>query len=293
VSGKKIENLTEKIILHDDDRLVVADSEDLDLQGDFITKNVKISNVRQKYINLTPMPETVGGAEAGSTFSGDSLQEVLDKILYPYQYPSFSSFSINFSNTNLEVGDSTQLNPSAMWETVNNVNITPNTINIINVTDGGNILENAYNDGGEVLSLAPISRISPGSHVFRITGKNTKGLIFQRDFVINWRWRLFYGESIDSILDESLIEKLRVSVLVNSFSGDYSFNYLSNGYKYICYPESFGEATIFLDTDTGFAVPFELLPGKVSITNTPGIATDYIVYRSVNILNGILNVNVS
>jgi len=46
MAGKKIENLTEKLTLHDDDRLVVADSEDLDLQGDFISKNIKASLVK-------------------------------------------------------------------------------------------------------------------------------------------------------------------------------------------------------------------------------------------------------
>lgn len=46
------------------------------------------------YNRLTPMPITVGGATAGTTFSNRSMQQVFDTILYPF-VPATTNFNIS------------------------------------------------------------------------------------------------------------------------------------------------------------------------------------------------------
>ncbi len=42
------------------------------------------------YTNASPTPFTVGGIAAGSTFSSQTLQQMFDALLYPYQAPTTS-----------------------------------------------------------------------------------------------------------------------------------------------------------------------------------------------------------
>ena len=41
----------------------------------------------ETYTNATPMPSTVGGWNAGSTFSNKTTSQMFDGLLYPYQLP--------------------------------------------------------------------------------------------------------------------------------------------------------------------------------------------------------------
>lgn len=124
------------------------------------------------------------------------------------------------------------------------------------------------------------------------------------DFTVNWRWRMFYGTSANTTLNESEIEGLTNSQLATSRLGTYAF--AAGDYKYFAFPLAFGEALLFKDSSTQLGVAMAgiaegytsggtngLYYQLVSVTNAYGIITNYRVYRTINILGGSINIIVT
>lgn len=249
-----------------------------------------------RYSNETMMPVDVGGWPAGSTFDDKTITQMLDGLLYPYQYPSFDSFSISGQSTTIEVGDTIPINRTFVWSTLNSDNITEDSIELSH--DKGEegiviIASGLANDGIEVTSYptSPIQKLLATSATFVVTGTNSKDEEFSRTFVVNWRWRRYYGESTNAgPLSEANIEALGTWNLTSTFAMTYPF--LAGGYKYICYPTSFGTATSFKDESTNLDVPFEA-SYTVSVQNGFFQTTMYRVHRSTNILGSSINIIVS
>jgi hypothetical protein len=244
------------------------------------------------YTNAEPTPVSIGGIDAGTTFSAKTMKEMWDMLLYPYQAPAFSSFTITGQATTLEVGDTTDGSPSFAWTTTNSSNVEPNTINIVDTTAAytyctGEPNTSPFNSLGD-----GITEIVAGSHVFTISADNTEAASFSRTFTITWKWRYFYGESATTPLTEANIEGLRASALGTGFAGTYAFSADASKYKYLCYPASFGTASSFKDQSTNLDVPFET-PYTISVTNAFGCTTNYNVHRSTNQIGAAINIIVS
>lgn len=257
-----------------------------------IVDNISGGSPPQVLNTTTPTPTALGGIPAGTTFNSVPVEVVLQSLLYPYQAPTFSAFSISGQSTTLEVGATvTGANRTFTWTATNASNITANTVEIQNITGGTTSLAvGLANDGTEVLSFADVTKTTATTHVWRIRATNTQTTVFTRDFTVTWQWRRFFGESVNTTLTENQIEALRVNGLVSGFAGNYSFN--AGGYKWIAYPTVFGTATTFKDTSTNLDVPFEP-PVIVSVTNAFGVVQDYRVHRTTNALGGAITIAVS
>jgi len=243
------------------------------------------------YSNAIPTPATIGGINSGTTFTNQTMQQMWDALLYPYQSPAFTSFSLNGGNT-FEVGDTLASNRTASWTTSNPGNINPNSLIIRDVTNAVDLATGLANDGSEALVHAAITHNTPASHVFRISGVNTQSGTFTRNHSKNWYWALYYGEDANAgPLMEADIESLRVKLLTGTFARTYAFQ-AGPTYKYIAYPASFGTATNFTDTGSGFAVAMEA-PYTVTVVNSFGQTINYRVHRTTNILNSATNIAVS
>lgn len=258
--------------------------------------NIKDSEINftylDKYTNTTPMPVTVGGAEAGTTFNEQRIDQMLTAILYPYQYPAFTAFGISGQTTPIEVGNSIAANRTFTWTATNPANVATNSLVIRDVTGATNIETGVANDGSEATVYAAITKTTATTNVFSITGTNTRSQTFTRNYTVTWQWKVYYGESTTTPLVETNIEALRIGILSAEFAGTYTFNALSGGYKYLCYPSVLGTATSFKDTATQLPVPMETVY-TVSVTNTYGVTTNYNVHRSTNILNDAINIIVA
>jgi hypothetical protein len=119
------------------------------------------------YTNLTPVPVTVGGISAGSTFSNKSMQEMWDALLYPYISPSAA---LSCSPTYRELGGSNAVTLS--WYAYKNTNsivaiivdglvISPVTGNNQSGTKAANAIQNVstsfsmtVNDGTSTVSAS-------------------------------------------------------------------------------------------------------------------------------------------
>ena len=252
--------------------------------GDFFKGGSLEGSAAQFYSNSTPTPFTIGGIEAGSTFDEATMQEMWDDLLYPYLTPSFTSFRIDAQGVLLEVGQTVPGgNRTFIWQTANSVEVTPDSIEITDDTASVVLATGLADDGSELVDIgANITKTHNTFHRWKITGINTNSNQFSRTFNVVWAWKLHYGESTKPTLVEADIKGLRASKITNSVASEYPF--IDGGYKYITHETSLGTLTNFFDQGTGFSVPFQ--PHYlVTITNDYGIASDYKVYRSSNILN--------
>lgn len=245
------------------------------------------------YTNAEPTPITIGGISAGSTFTDQTMTEMWDALLYPYQSPSFGSFSISGQSSILEVGGEIPASVTFIWNTSYPSNVEANSIDIEDMTLSSVLVSGTANDGTQAVTMAgAISKTTADTHVFRIAGEDTESSAFYRTATYEWRWRFYWGNSTSSSLLEADIEALSDNDLYNSIARTYSFDAAASNYKYICYPASYGTLSSFKDTSTNLDIPFES-PDTVSVTNTNGQTTNYYVYRSTNQLGGAIDIQVS
>ena len=244
------------------------------------------------YTNPQPMPEEVGGYEPGDTFENATLEQLFNNLLYPYQYPAVSTFSISGQSTTLEVGDSVPGGTHAfIWNLTNDVNVTANSITIEDITNGI-VFGSAYaNDNNETIDIGnAVTKTTATSNTWKLSAQNTKGQTISRNFNVYWKWRTFYGTSANESLTEQEIKNLISTSLDSNFSGNKTV--AGGDYKYFAYPTSFGLKNNFQDVISGFAVAMNAAT-TVSITNDFGVTTDYYVHRTTNPIVGALTVAVS
>lgn len=267
---------------------------DISIENNYrLKKKVKIgsyggSGGGDTYTNGSPTPSSIGGISAGSTFLNQTMKQMWDALLYPYQAPAFTSFSV--PRNMYEIAETIDNPMDYSWSTSNSSNVQPNDISLY---EGSNLRGSGLaNDGFESISN-PFS-VGYGSEytlVFKIESHNSQGTLFSRTYNAYWRWRMYYGEGSSGPLVESDIKSLRASLLTNTKNRTYAMQ-AGSTYKYIAYPKIWGLANSFTDANSGFAVAMEA-PYIVNVTNDFGANTDFYVYRTTNVLNSATNIIVA
>jgi hypothetical protein len=241
------------------------------------------------YNNATPMPEDVGGYESTTTFTNQSLDDMFDGLLYPYQYPAFNTFTIQSQTIPLEVGASIAANRTFTWTTNDagdgktNANIAAGSIVIRDVTGNANIATGLdYDDTPYLSSYGAITKNTATTNQFSITGTNSKSQAFNttlKTYTVTWQWRIYYGTSASTSLDQTGIKGLLNKPLASTIFGNKSF--VAGDYKYICFPATFTPPNSFKDS-AGLLVAMTQL-ANVDVTNevigNPQ-TTAYKVYRT-------------
>lgn len=246
------------------------------------------------YTNPAATPYTVGGIIAGSTFSGKTMQEMWDLLLYPYLTPSFASFANSGLLSVYEVGQTIATgSQSFSWSFNNLPNVSANTTTIVqNISPVTTLYGPASNTSPSALTLTAVysAGTSTTTTLYTISAINTSDNSFSTTISRSWKPKIYYGTNSASVLVEADIKALISNPLSNTFAGTYSFG--ANNYKYFCYPSSFGTATVFTDTGTNFPVAMDA-PYLVSVTNTYGVTLSYRVHRTYNIMGGSINIQIS
>jgi len=238
------------------------------------------------YTNATPMPEDVGGLESGSTFDNVTSSEMWDALLYPYQYPAFTSFIMSGQTTTLECGiDILSGVKTWTWGTSNSSNVEVNSIDIDDITDATNLITGTGNDGTEDVSIggSPITKTTTATeHRWRITGENTQTQDFTRDFVVIWYSPFYYGSGAQG-LTVTQIQALTKQVVATG-TKIYTYN-PSTEVMYIAYPASYGTLSSILDPNQ-FEIIADWTLSVVDFTpNSPdyeGVTVSYNVYEYDN-----------
>jgi len=249
------------------------------------------------YTSLSPAAVTVGGLELGQEFVNVSFQDLIEQMLHPYLFPTFSSFAITGQVGLLEVGDIIPLGLKTFtWTTTNPSNINVDSVKIVDVTDAVDLAIDLTNDGNEDITFPlDIQKVVQASHVFRIEAINSRTQVFNRTLTINWNWRFYWGFYAPATIDSANVLLLQSSKLTTTRSGTIAMP--TNGgtnYIYIAYRASFGLITQIQDLTNSFNVTNDFIfQGVLSHTNSFNVTLDYNVYRSVNATGGASGFNYS
>ncbi len=242
------------------------------------------------YSNSLPMPFAVGGLIAGTVFDKMPLKEIFTKLFYGYDYPYFSDFIIGDIFIELEVGEPINAGTyPALWLIANSQLLRPNTIEIKYVNNNLVLGDNIADTGRYDINLPEIRFNVPTSIVFLISAQDTTGIIFNKTYSIPVKARIFVGESIENTMSQEVLLSLRIRELKDDINGEYVLN--EGGYKWFCYPAFMGIRDEFFDLDMQEAIAMEQQQ-TVSLVNEYGVTQDYLCYRSFNILNGDIRIEV-
>ncbi len=244
------------------------------------------------YTNAAPMTATVGGLVVGTTFLNQTLQQILNALLYPYLSPAFTAFGLTGISTR-EVGQAIAGAQNFAFVDTNPANIVANSLAVRDVTGAvdlevaqPNVSPIAHNFGaGMVYHI-------PATNVFQIRGVDTHAVTFTRNASVVWLWRSYWGPSANAgPLIEAQIEGLANSGLITGFAGTYSFA-AGATYKYFAWPTTYGVPASFKDAATLLNVPMEAVY-VVNLTNAFGDAQNYNVYRTTNIIGAAIDIIVA
>ena len=249
------------------------------------------------FTNAAPTPVTIGGIPAGSTFLNQTLQQMFDALLYPFQSPAFTSFTSALFGT-YEVGESLPAGLATINYAISNfANVNASSGTQATTISGAtfpvpNPLTLVASGSFQISIAAATTLTSPGSRTVSLSGTNTQSGSFSTSGTINWRFRVFSGNTALTILTENDVEGLSDSLLTATSARTYVFAASPLTYKWICYPTTMTTLTTFVDTGTNFAVPFEA-PIVVSVTNPYGVVQNYNCHRSTNPFGGAINIAAS
>jgi len=216
-----------------------------------MSKTRKIALPGTTYTNPIPMPEKVGGYNAGTTFDNVDFKDLIDGLLYPYQYPSFSSFYISGQSTVLECGEAISGDKTFIWNILNSQNVQSNSITIEDVTNALVLASGLVDDGSEVITLSSVTKTTTAqNNTWKISAQNTKSQTFSRNYTVTWYDPFFYGVGTPG-LSVANIQQLSKSV---SAKGNKTFSFSPNNQVYyFAYPAIYGQLISILDTN-GFEI---------------------------------------
>ena len=226
--------------------------------------------------------------------AGTSLEDYIRLRGVTYLIPTFSSFSSGITGLQ-EIGSVITSNTFS-WNTTNQSNINNNSISITiqytNPTTSETTLFTGLTKSGTQIYNGNLQVATKRNILFNIKGINTQSNLFTSQTSITFAFKQYYGESLNNSLTSSDIISLRVNTVKNSVLGDYIFNPLINGYKWLVFSSELAQPSNFVDPNNA-NTPVLMQPGVIiSVTNSFGVIQDYIAYRSTNQLGGSITIRV-
>ena len=249
--------------------------------GTDVIMSQKAVSDRIQYTNSTPMPPAVGGAKTGTTFNKTPINDVLDMLLYPYQNPSFSAFNIDGQPSgNFELGYTYPAgNKLFTWSNSNPGNLKENSITL-------NSESGLPNTGSKVQLVPELTKNVAGAHIFTIKAKNTNDVEFSRTITLSWLMKRYWGASSSEELTDAEILAFSQELSTNK-NKSLKYDCTGGKYFYFAYPSSFGNAdniTVESMAWNGYVLV------KRNVVNIHGISIPMNIYRSMELLNGQVNV---
>jgi len=245
--------------------------------------------------NIEVPEQDIQSIKVGPGADDDARTEVIagkTTLILNDPTPVVTSFAVDGANL-LEVGDTRAAgNFTFTWSTDNDPNVQGDIVDILDVTNATNLVIGTDNDGTELLALPLETRVINAIQQYKIQGLDKKAKVFDETLDIEWQWLQFFGKDANAgPLLEAEVEALPNSGLSDTTSGTYAF-LAGAGYLYFAFPSSLAAPTSFKDQATGIDVAMQASV-VVNLTNAFGVAEDYNVFRSTNVLNGAITVNVS
>lgn len=244
------------------------------------------------YTNSKSMPFDIGRIKAGTRFKNTDLRTLFTKLFYGFDFPEFDTFFIQDSNSvNIdgifEIGHKILAGDYLLNFNIINPELLEEK-SIFIEADGQLLADKLDNISPVAISLNEFTKNTTGQVVFKILAYDTTGVTFQKDYVCEYRYKIYYGEYTDDITDwvsdpnVNPLSILRATELVSDIKGEYLF--LDISYKWFCYPENLGENHVFCEITSDIAIVFDEIK-KITITNEYGLSIKYNCYRTLNEIN--------
>lgn len=271
----------------ENNRLIIA-TDDKKIDAGEVGKKY-YSSFGFSYTNDAPMPFKVGGLKKGTRFRNVELKNLVTRLLYGVELPSFASFHIEGLDDSVEVGYTVAANTYKAHFVIDNPELLyENSIQISQ--DGNMLLEDLENVSPVDIELAEIVNDEPTSTTMTISAFDTTGTSLSAEYSVYFKYAVYYGEYGADIDDNNLdnpLSILRAKELTNGIvDEEYYYIDLENlpaadGYRWFCYPAAFGENHVFYDLETDIALIFE---DKLELTikNEYGLEILYYCYRTTN-----------
>lgn len=232
------------------------------------------------------IPTSIGGITAGTvgqTLDGLTPMQILEKLLYPYQALSVSSFSIGLPiSTTVEVGTTCAAGIyAASWGFNNSSNLTANSISI---SQGSTTLASGLNISPFSITHPQYQYTTPTQLPFTISAGQKEGANVNSTVNYSWKKKIWYGKSnstsLSSYSNFSSFSSIFTQGLTSVSSANYSFSATTGDdqYLYIIIPDTSSYSTF---TESGFDYPFESAQ-TINFINGLGVSLSYKYYRSTN-----------
>ena len=261
--------------------------------------------VAETWTNPEPVYVTIGGVDAGSVLTGKTAIEILEMMLYPYLVVSFSAFSMNFSTTLYEIGQSTQAVNFPTWTLQNTSNAVANGLVITYISSGGSSGtlvsgQSISSSGGvPIFHSAYTSGTVGGTFIFTATAAQNEGSAATATQTLTWRSKIYVGKNTSSdhttITNFSQLTNGTSQFITSSSSPAASGLAITEGagYLYIFIHSTLNDITSISIGATDQTPAFSLVSSSYNVTNSFGNTTTYKVYRSANKLNGSFTLNIT
>jgi hypothetical protein len=241
----------------------------------------------------------VGGIAENTILTGKTFQEVWDLLLYPYEEPAFSSFSVSPTLPTFELGQSvTAGTKTYSWGIQDSQNLSAGTISIIEYTGTSQfrtISNGLTGTSKSITTTSPtFSSTTPTTQlIYTISAYDTRSNLFTRSINGNWRYRWYYGKYSGTTITPLEITGLTDTALVTSVVNNYiTWDPTVNPeYGYLIIPTGLTQPTNLRNSTSGCQgsnIPYTT-GGTVSFTNTYGVSTAYMIYKTDNQFAGQYN----
>ena len=230
------------------------------------------------------IPTSIGGITAGTvgqTLDGLTPMQILEKLLYPYQALSVSSFSVGLPiSTTVEVGTISAAGIySTSWAFNNASNLTANSISI---SRSSTTLASGLNVSPFSITHPQYQYTTPTQLPFTISAGQKEGANVTSTVNYSWKKKILYGKSnstsLSSYSDFSSFSSIFTQGLTSISSANYSFSATTGDdqYLYIIVPDNSSYSTFM---SNGFEFPFQASQ-IITFTNSFGVTLTYKYYRS-------------
>lgn len=250
-------------------------SDATDIQNDITANKLTlIGGSEFSYTNPTPVVQSLGGINAGHVFNGESLDTILNELLFPYVAPSVSLATAPVSALK-EFGD-----------TIPSVSLSATTVKKSNLITSVEFLRNGVSintvaspnatGGAETYSDSVLVN-SDTSYTVKVGDGTTFSTSNAQTF------SFVYPMYVGSVLNTPNEAEIKAMTKLVQKKADVSKTYTFTGQKFcIAYVQSYGNLTAIKDTNL-FEILGDFQKTTVTMTMLDGQSVVYNVYTSNNL----------
>jgi len=229
------------------------------------------------YTNANPVPTTIGGITAGSTFNETSLKTVLDTLLYPYVAPSVT-LSLNPAAGLREFGDTIAtpiLTPTTTKHSnpITTLTLSRSGVGVIHTYGSPNpngATEAPYTDVSGTVSVNTTFTATVGDGTSTTTGTAAYNFVYP----------YYYGVGAPGLTGAQIAALTKLVAV----QGNKVENFAPSAQVYyFAYPASYPDLTSIIDAN-GFNITADwTLRNPIAIVGLDGTSQNYKVYEFNNI----------